>query len=245
MPDQFIYTTDDTLRMLDGLLAERDGAWWNGFFSNRAKPCPFFVEWPDENLVEWFDQGRLAPGHVLELGCGHGRNAIFLAGRGCTVDAVDFSAEALGWAAEQAKTAGVTVNFQPGNIFDVTIAEGSYDLVYDSGCLHHIAPHRRKDYVGLVRRALKPGGRFGLVCFRPEGGSDLTDQQVYESRSLGGGLGYSEDRLRAMWNASPFSVQVLRQMLPQGDQGPNFGLDFLWALLAAKDLPLDQANCRS
>jgi hypothetical protein len=51
MQDQFIYTIDDTLQMLDALVADRGGAWWNGFFSDRAKPCPFFVERPDENLV--------------------------------------------------------------------------------------------------------------------------------------------------------------------------------------------------
>jgi len=48
-----------------------------------------------------------------------------------------------------------------------------------------------------VRAALKPGGSYGLVCFRPEGGSGFTDQQVYERASLGGGLGYSEDHLPA------------------------------------------------
>ncbi len=29
----------------------RGGAWWDEFFGDRSKPCPFFVEWPDENLV--------------------------------------------------------------------------------------------------------------------------------------------------------------------------------------------------
>jgi SAM-dependent methyltransferase len=125
MPEQFIYTTDDVLRMLDALLADGGGAWWNGFFSDRSKPCPFFVEWPDENLVEWFDKGLLAPGRVLELGCGNGRNAAFLAGKGYSVDAVDFSAEAIEWAMERAKTAGVPVNFQCCSIFDATFTEGS------------------------------------------------------------------------------------------------------------------------
>lgn len=235
MRDQFIYTTDDTLRMLDALLADRGDGWWNGFFSDRAKPCPFFVEWPDENLVEWFDEGRLVPGRVLELGSGQGRNASFLAGRGCRVDAVDFSAEALGWAAERAKAAGVAVNFQCCDIFDAVFEEGSYDLVYDSGCFHHLAPHRRLAYVELVRRALKPGGRLGLVCFRPEGGGDFTDQQVYENRSLGGGLGYSEEHLRVLWDEEPFSVDVLRQMVKQGGEGPVFGEEFLWAVLATKE----------
>jgi SAM-dependent methyltransferase len=136
---------------------------------------------------------------------------------------------------ERANAAGVPVNYQCCSIFDTTFTEGSYDLVYDSGCFHHLPPHRRKDYVELVRRALKPGGNYGLACFRPEGGSGYTDRQVYEHRSLGGGLGYSEDRLRALWDDEPFSVVVLRQMTKTDGQGPRFGEDFLWALLATKE----------
>lgn len=245
MPDRFIYTTDDTLRLLDTLLAERGGRWWDGFFADRAKPCPFFVDWPDENLVEWCDAGRIAPGRVLELGSGQGRNATFLAARGGQVDAVDFSAEALGWAADRAKAAGVSVNFQCSNIFDVAFAAGSYDLVYDSGCFHHLAPHRRQSYVDLVARALKPGGSFALVCFRPEGGDAVTDRQVYENWSLGGGLGYSEQQLRAIWDAEPFSVEVLRPMAAKDGEGPTFGRDFLWALLATKDPGPGERSFRS
>lgn len=234
MQEPFIYTTKDVLSMLDSLLANRAGAWWNGFFSDRAKLCPFFVEWPDENLVEWFDKGSLTPGRVLELGCGHGRNALFLAELGCNVDAVDFSEEAVNWAKERAEKANLSVNFECCSIFDAEIEEGSYDLVYDSGCFHHLPPHRRKDYVGLVNRALKPGGSYGLVCFRPEGGGGYTDEQVYENWSLGGGLGYSEDSLRALWNQDPFTVHTLRPMLKMNGQGPSFGENFLWTMLATK-----------
>ncbi len=78
----------DALRRLDALLDSRGSAWWGEFFADRAKPCPFFVEWPDENLVEWFGDGTLTPGRVLELGCGHGRNALYLASQGCQVEAV-------------------------------------------------------------------------------------------------------------------------------------------------------------
>lgn len=230
----FIFTTDDVLGMLDSLIANRGGTWWDGFFSDRAKPCPFFVEWPDENLVEWFNEGLISPGRVLELGCGHGRNALFLAERGCIVDAIDFSGEAINWAKERAGRANLSVNFQCSSIFDAKIEEGSYDLVYDSGCFHHLPPHRRKDYVDLVTRALKPRGSFGLVCFRPEGGSGFTDKQVYEHWSLGGGLGYSEDSLRAIWNGDDFTLRVLRQMKKIDDQSHAFGEDFLWALLATK-----------
>jgi SAM-dependent methyltransferase len=63
----------------------RDGT---PLFAAAASRCPFLVEWPDENLADWFGDGLLAPGHVLELGCGHGRNATYLAGLGCAVDAI-------------------------------------------------------------------------------------------------------------------------------------------------------------
>jgi SAM-dependent methyltransferase len=181
--------------------------------------------------VTWFEEGLLAPGRVLELGCGNGRDAAYLAGRGCRVDAVDFSAEALEWATARI---GEVVNFQNCDVFDAQFEDGSYDLVYDSGCFHHLAPHRRQDYVSLVDRALKPGGRYGLVCFRPEGGSGYTDQQVYERASLGGGLGYTEDQLRLLWGRPPFRVRVLRQMRKPGEQERLFGEDFLWTLLATK-----------
>lgn len=235
MPDPFIYSSDDVPGSAGGLPEGNGAGWWDEFFADRAKPCPFFVEWPDENLIAWFSEGLLGAGRVLELGCGHGRNAVYLASRGCSVDAVDFSAEAISWARERARQAGVAVEFQCCSIFDATFTAGSYDLVYDSGCFHHLPPHRRQDYAALVHRALKPGGSYGLVCFRPEGGGGYTDQQVYERGSLGGGLGYSEERLRALWDKPPFFLRVLRQMNKTDRQGPGFGEDFLWALLATKD----------
>jgi SAM-dependent methyltransferase len=239
MADSFVFTTGDVLTMLDDLLergnADRvTGAGWDGFFADRARPCPFRTDAPDENLAGWFADGTLTPGRVLELGCGEGRNAAYLAGLGCTVDAVDFSALALEQARARAERAGVTVSFQCCPIFAATVPEGAYDLVYDSGCFHHLPPHRRQDYVTLVARALKPGGCFGLVCFRPEGGSGYTDQQVYERASLGGGLGYTEDRLRTLFGTPPFSLRVLRQMRHETGPGAHYGEDFLWALLAIK-----------
>jgi SAM-dependent methyltransferase len=241
MPDRFGYTAGDMPDMLDALLADRGGDWWDEFFADRARQIPFFVDWPDENLVEWFGRGLLTPGRVLELGCGNGRNAVFLAQKGCRVDAVDFSSKAIGWATERAAAAGAAVRFQCCSVFDAAFTAGSYDLVYDCGCFHHLPPHRRKDYVDLVARALRPDGSYGLVCFRPEGGSGYTDLDVYQRRSLGGGLGYTADRLRALWDSAPFAVRVLRQMTKEAGQRRRFGADFLWVLLAAKRTPASGA----
>jgi len=233
MANEFVYEEEDLLALLDTLLADRASPWWNGFYEDRAKPCPFFVQSPDESLAQWVDQEIVHPGRALDLGCGNGRNALFLARRGFSVEGVDYSQKAIAWAGERASEAGLAVQWQCRSVFDLQCEAGAYDLVYDSGCFHHLPPHRRRSYVRLVTSALKPGGWFGLSCFRPEGGSGLSDHDVYERRSLGGGLGYTEERLREVW-ARGLEVRVVRQMKKQAAESGLFGEDFLWALLAQK-----------
>jgi SAM-dependent methyltransferase len=224
---------DGDLAALDALLAGRENEWWDTFYANRAKPCPFFVALPDESLAGWVRDGLVRPGRAIDLGCGHGRNAIFLACHGFSVEAVDYSQAAIEWAQERVEEAGTTVQLRQQSVFDLDLEAGSYDLVYDSGCFHHLPPHRRLQYVELVVDALKPGGWFGLTCFRPEGGGGYSDEEVYEKRSLGGGLGYSEERLREIWSQG-LQVRVVRQMVQPGAGSGLFGVDFLWVFLAQK-----------
>jgi SAM-dependent methyltransferase len=214
--------------MLDQLLEKGDAAWWDGFFRDRTKACPFFVDWPDETLVNDVQNGVLLPGRVLELGCGNGRNAVYMRSQGCSVDAVDFSEAAITWARDRAEAAGQSVNYIQTSIFELEVASGMYDTVYDSGCFHHIAPHRRGSYLELVSTVLKPGGVLSLICFCPAGGSGLTDMQVYEQRTLGGGLGYSEQGLRHIFG-SRFQFAEIRRMRNMRPEDELFGQDFLWA----------------
>jgi SAM-dependent methyltransferase len=217
----------------DALLADRQSEWWNTFYANRAKPIPFFGTSPDENLHEWVTNATIPRGAALDIGCGNGRNAIFLSKSGFTVDALDYSRAAIEWASQRATEAGVEIRTHHASIFEMDIQPSSYDFIYDSGCFHHIAPHRRARYVDLIATALKPGGRFGMVCFRPEGGSGLSDNEVYERKSLGGGLGYSEERLREIWSGT-FTILELRQMKEQLSQSALFGENFLWAMRAQR-----------
>lgn len=225
---------DPALQALDALYADRSGGdWWDRFYADRHKPVPFFGSAPDECLVEWVGADLVAPGAALDLGCGNGRNAVYLAQQGFGVDAVDQSATACAWARERCQAAGVNVRLHHVSLWQHPVAPASLDLVVDSGCFHHLPPHRRGPYVQRVAAALKPGGWFSMVCFRPEGGSGLTDEQVLAQHSLGGGLGYTEAQLRSHWGTA-LQVHTLRPMRPQPAGGALFGQPFLWALLARK-----------
>jgi SAM-dependent methyltransferase len=205
---------------------------WHTFYADRTRPCPFFGFEPDENLIEWVGGGRIQLGTALDVGCGNGRNSIYLASAGFRTQGVDLSEQAIAWARERAAANSAQVGFVSGSILDNAPAPQSLDLVYDSGCFHHMAPHQRDQYARLVAQALKPGGHFGLVCFAPEGGSGYTDEQVYQEGSLGGGLGYSGATLREFWGKH-LKVVELRRMNEAALGSGTFGKNFLWAMLAS------------
>lgn len=232
--EETIHNYEDLLRMLDSLLREPN-QFWNNFYSDRQKAVPFFVNSPDENLVNYFESELFQNGRVLELGCGPGRNAIYFAKKGCSVDAVDLSIESLKWAKERAIENNVSINFVHANIFELDIEEGSYDIVYDSGCFHHIAPHRRICYIDLIKKALKPNGYFAMTCFVQGGelgGSEISDWEVYRLLSLEGGLGYTEEKLRAIFK--DFKGMEIRKMKEFKEPNNIFGVSGLLVALFQK-----------
>ncbi|MFG2981193.1 class I SAM-dependent methyltransferase [Streptomyces sp. NPDC048258] len=241
--DRNIRSVDDVLGLLDGLFASEadrwtaDGAsWWDGFYADRSKPVPFFVAKPDENLVSYLDRGLITPGRALDLGCGPGRNALHLASLGFEVDAVDLSPAAIAWAGDRAREAGADIRFHCGDAFALAATEltGPYDLIYDSGCFHHLPPHRRISYRALLDRALAPGGHLALTCFAAgEMGSELSDAAFYRQARLDGGLAYTPESLR--WIFSDLTEVELRRMHDEASTSPLFGEPFLWTALFRRD----------
>ncbi|MER0244160.1 class I SAM-dependent methyltransferase [Streptomyces sp. HSW2009] len=242
--DRTIRTVEDVLALLDrffasesetGSLATSDGRdFWDRFYADRSRPVPFFVSKPDENLAAYLDQGLIAPGRALDLGCGPGRNALYLAARGFQVDAVDLSSVAVAWGEERAQEAGADVRFRCGGAFALPTAElsGPYDLIVDSGCFHHLPPHRRVSYLALLDRVLAPGGHLALTSFAAgEGGmgSELTDADLYRERELQGGLAYTPESLR--WIFSDLVEVELRRMREEPPESALFGATFLWTAL--------------
>lgn len=94
----------------------------------------------------------LKPGRALELACGLGHNAIWLAQQGWQVDAVDVSPVGLQLAANFAHTCGADVNWIATDLDDFTPPAKTYDLI----CVFRFLDRRRLPL--LIETALLPGG---------------------------------------------------------------------------------------
>ncbi|ABR47932.1 Methyltransferase type 11 [Alkaliphilus metalliredigens QYMF] len=229
LDQEVILNQEDLLNMLDSLLEKWDEEWWNEFYSDKGKPIPFFVNAPDENLVTYFDKYFDDIGRALDVGCGNGRNSRFIASRGYDVEGLDFSKKSIEWAKEESKKTGDIALYVNDSFFNINRELSSYDLIYDSGCLHHIKPHRRSQYLEKVHRLLKPGGYFGLVCFNLKGGANLSDHDVYKKSSMAGGLGYSDIKLKKILGTY-FEIVEFREMRECADNA-LYGKDICWSIL--------------
>lgn len=103
------------------------------------------------------------PGRVLDVGCGAGRVAVALAGRGFQVDATDVEARVIEQAKEFAARSDANVDFSVADFqkADPRFPDESYDAVVCSEVLEHVEPWR--DIVANIDRVLKPGGLFILT----------------------------------------------------------------------------------
>jgi ubiquinone/menaquinone biosynthesis C-methylase UbiE len=99
---------------------------------------------------------------IVDVGCGTGQDAVFLAGLGHEVDALDFSDEALKATRELARKKNVNLSLHHSSALHTPFGNQSFDLINDRGCFHHIYGDDRKLYGAEMARILKPGGSLLL-----------------------------------------------------------------------------------
>lgn len=123
-------------------------------------------------LREFLDQGSVSSEthpRAVDLGCGTGANAVFLAEQGFESHGVDLSPVALEKARERARTAGVgdRVRFVRGDLTarQVPGLDGPFDLLLDFGTLDDLRTVGRRAMADLVTRVSRPGSVLLLWCF--------------------------------------------------------------------------------
>ena len=147
-PEQSDNYTQETW---DARYAESDRIW-------SGKPNPHLVE----------QVADLQPGTAIDIGCGEGADAVWLASQGWRVTALDVSEVALERTVAHAGDAGVADRVTPLH-FDLMAGEplpGAYDLV--SAQFMHPPKERFAEIYGRVAAAVRPGGMLLVVAHHPD-----------------------------------------------------------------------------
>jgi SAM-dependent methyltransferase len=138
---------------------------WDERYEHRDLPWDIGV--PDPHLVEVVESGSVARGRVLEIGCGTGTNALWLASRGFEVLGIDISPRAIAQAA--AKLAGESVRFEVRDFLEAAIP-GPFEFVFDRGVLHVFdEPATQAKFAARVAELLSPGGVWLSIAGSTEG----------------------------------------------------------------------------
>ena len=133
----------------------KDGIDWERLYQDKF--APWDIKRPDSHLAEIVKNTPVKPCRALELGCGTGTNAIWLAQQGFTVTAVDLSETALDQARK--KDGADLCSFVLADFLDDPLPGTDFGFVFDLGCMHGFSnPEHRDMLAGRVARCLADGG---------------------------------------------------------------------------------------
>jgi cyclopropane fatty-acyl-phospholipid synthase-like methyltransferase len=150
------------------------------------KKTPWDTGITPPEIVSMIESGTVPTGRALDLGCGTGTNAIYLARRGFSVVGIDISRRAITLAKRKVRSARLAdrVQLERG---DVTLLRRwvpgqTIDFAFDIGCLHNLKAEARRRYVTALTGVLKPGAAYMLYAFEP--GADRRGVSLDEIATL-------------------------------------------------------------
>jgi SAM-dependent methyltransferase len=136
--------------------------------SYHGGPAPWDIGRPQPPIVRLASAGGIR-GSVLDVGCGTGENALYLASLGRSVLGVDVAETAVAIAREKARERAVEVEFAVADALHLERLGRRFDTVLDSGLFHTFDREERPEYVASLASAIVPGGMLYVLCFSDEG----------------------------------------------------------------------------
>jgi len=125
---------------------------------------PWVIGRPQADVVALVEAGGVR-GDVLDIGCGTGDNAIFMAERGYAVTGIDMVEKAIEIARANAAARGVKVDFQVGNALELDRLGRTFDTVLDAGLFHAFNDEDRARYVDGLGHVVRHGGVYHMLVF--------------------------------------------------------------------------------
>ena len=135
---------------------------WEDAYKTRP---PWDIGRPQPSFVELVQAGELNKGRVLDVGCGTGENALYLADRGFSVVGVDLSSRAIDAAKTKGSERKLKVDFRLANALSLDFKNAYFDNAIDSGLFHTFNDNDRVVFAREIARVLKIDGRYFMLCF--------------------------------------------------------------------------------
>ena len=171
------------IRIVKRLLGLSSGQSASAKWEERWSRPEYAPHWLTSDIPEPVEQaladGFLAPGQrLIEVGCGGGHIAAWLADRGLHVLATDIAPAAIARARKEFLKGKDDLRFDVLDISGAAPAEGGFDCAFDRGCLHTFAnAEQRAGYARNLAAALRPGAHV-LIMHRA--GQDRPDTAASE-----------------------------------------------------------------
>ena len=127
--------------------------------------APWDIDSAQPEIVALEDEGVFGP-RVLDVGCGTGQTALFLAARGHDVTGIDAVPGAVATAQARAKERHLDICFRAADVLEVLPGLiGKFHTVTDVGFFHALSDEQRADFATKLATKLAPGGVYAMLCF--------------------------------------------------------------------------------
>jgi len=146
----------------------RAGQSWDACYA--GGPAPWDIGGPQPAVARLAAAGALV-GPVLDVGCGRGENALFLAAQGLAVMGTDVAETALDCARAAAQARGLSVEFVAGDALQLELPTRNFATVLDSGLFHTFDPAEQERYAASLAGLTAAAGRLYLLGFSALGPS--------------------------------------------------------------------------
>jgi len=125
---------------------------------------------PDPHLVRLISRWPPERGAVLDVGCGTGSDALWLARQGFQVTALDIAEGAMAVARERAGREALDITLLQGNFLTCAIPDEDFSLVFDRGCLHSCRSETaRQQFARRVAALLRDNGLWLCLAGNADG----------------------------------------------------------------------------